>query len=70
MCAVGFLLLAAYAAGRDVMRMRNADWHAKYTLPSLMAFYEPNRENHGSYRRVPIGITRIRARRGRQDIPI
>jgi hypothetical protein len=31
------------------MRMRNADWHARYTLPSLMAFYEPSRVNHGSY---------------------
>jgi imidazolonepropionase-like amidohydrolase len=41
--------MTAYAAGRDVMRMRNADWHSRYTLPSLMAFYEPNRENHGSY---------------------
>ena len=41
--------MTAYAAGRDVMRMRNADWHARYTLPSLMDFYTPNRENHGSY---------------------
>ncbi len=41
--------MTAYAAGRDVMRMRNADWHATYTLPSLMDFYEPSRENHGSY---------------------
>ena len=41
--------MTAYAAGRDVMRMRNADWHDKYTLPSLMDFYTPNRENHGSY---------------------
>ena len=41
--------MTAYAAGRDVMRMRNADWHAKYTLPSLMEFYTPNRANHGSY---------------------
>jgi imidazolonepropionase-like amidohydrolase len=38
-----------YSAGRDVMRFRNADWHEKYTLPSLMAFYEPNRTSHGSY---------------------
>ena len=38
-----------YSAGRDVMRFRNADWHDKYTLPSLMAFYEPNRTSHGSY---------------------
>jgi imidazolonepropionase-like amidohydrolase len=31
------------------MRMRNADWHDKYTLPSLMEFYSPSRSNHGSY---------------------
>jgi imidazolonepropionase-like amidohydrolase len=41
--------MTAYAAGRDVMRMRNADWHARYTLPSLMDFYTPSRSNHGSY---------------------
>ncbi|HUF22536.1 MAG TPA: hypothetical protein VMN81_00290 [Vicinamibacterales bacterium] len=41
--------MTAYAAGRDVMRMRNADWHATHTLPSLMDFYTPSRENHGSY---------------------
>jgi imidazolonepropionase-like amidohydrolase len=41
--------MTAYAASRDVMRMRNADWHDKYTLPSLMDFYAPSLENHGSY---------------------
>jgi imidazolonepropionase-like amidohydrolase len=41
--------MTAYAASRDLMRMRNADWHEKYTLPSLMDFYEANRDNHGSY---------------------
>jgi imidazolonepropionase-like amidohydrolase len=41
--------MTAYAAGRDLMRMRNADWHARYTLPSLMDFYTPSRANHGSY---------------------
>ena len=41
--------LTIYSAGRDVMRFRNADWHARYTLPSLMAFYEPSRTAHGSY---------------------
>ena len=41
--------MTAYAASRDVMRMRNADWHGKYTLPSLMDFYEPSLTNHGSY---------------------
>jgi imidazolonepropionase-like amidohydrolase len=41
--------MTAYAAGRDVMRMRNADWHSRYTLPTLMDFYAPSRTNHGSY---------------------
>jgi len=38
-----------YSASRDVMRMRTAEWHEKYTLPSLMNFYEPSLTNHGSY---------------------
>jgi imidazolonepropionase-like amidohydrolase len=38
-----------YSASRDLMRAKNADWHARYTLPSLTAFYVSNRENHGSY---------------------
>jgi imidazolonepropionase-like amidohydrolase len=41
--------MTAYAAGRDVMRMRNADWHGRYSLPTLMDFYAPSRVNHGSY---------------------
>jgi hypothetical protein len=41
--------LTIYSAGRDVMRFRNADWHDKYTLPSLMDFYTPSRANHGAY---------------------
>jgi imidazolonepropionase-like amidohydrolase len=41
--------MTAYAASRDLMRMRNADWHDKYTLPTLMDFYSPSRSNHGSY---------------------
>jgi imidazolonepropionase-like amidohydrolase len=41
--------MTAYAAGRDLMRMRNADWHSRYSLPSLMDFYTPSRSNHGSY---------------------
>jgi imidazolonepropionase-like amidohydrolase len=41
--------MTIYSAGRDVMRMRNADWHDKYTLPSLMEFYEPSRSSHGAY---------------------
>ncbi len=41
--------MGIYSAGRDVMRARNADWHATYTLPSLAAFFEPSRVDHGSY---------------------
>jgi hypothetical protein len=41
--------LTIYSAGRDVMRFRNADWHDRYTLPSLMEFYSPSRVSHGSY---------------------
>ena len=38
-----------YSASRDLMRARNADWNAKYVLPSLMSFFAASRENHGSY---------------------
>jgi imidazolonepropionase-like amidohydrolase len=41
--------MTAYLASRDVMRRRNAEWHEKYTLPSLWDFYQPSRVNHGSY---------------------
>lgn len=41
--------MTIYSAGRDLMRARTAEWHDQYTLPSLMAFFEPSRKNHGSY---------------------
>jgi imidazolonepropionase-like amidohydrolase len=41
--------MTAYLASRDVMARRKADWHEKYTLPSLWDFYQPSRVNHGSY---------------------
>jgi len=41
--------MTIYAAGRDVMRARNADWHEKYTLPAQWNFYTPSRRAHGSY---------------------
>ena len=41
--------LNIYSASRDVMRAKNADWHDKYTLPSLWDFFRPSRDNHGSY---------------------
>ncbi|MDH3652348.1 MAG: amidohydrolase, partial [Saprospiraceae bacterium] len=50
--ALNFIIdptMTAYLAGRDVMRERTAEWHDKYTLPSLWDFYTPSRINHGSY---------------------
>jgi hypothetical protein len=38
-----------YEASRDLMRVRRAEWHDEYTLPSLWKFYQPNRKAHGSY---------------------
>jgi imidazolonepropionase-like amidohydrolase len=49
---LGFYLnptMTIYSAGRDVMAARNADWHATYTLPAMLEFYQPSREDHGSY---------------------
>ena len=41
--------MTTYMSGRDLMKRRTAEWHEKYTLPSLWDFYTPNRENHGAY---------------------
>ena len=41
--------LTIYEASRDFMRARTAEWHEKYTLPSLWRFYQPSRVAHGSY---------------------
>lgn len=38
-----------YAATRDLMRARRADWHEAYTHPALWQFFTPNRDNHGSF---------------------
>ncbi|MBD8527750.1 amidohydrolase family protein [Pseudoxanthomonas sp. CAU 1598] len=38
-----------YAASRDVMRERQAEWHQRYTLPQLWAFFKPSKISHGSY---------------------
>lgn len=38
-----------YEASRDLMRERRAEWHEKYTLPSLWKFFTPDRRAHGSY---------------------
>ena len=37
-----------YDANRDLHRTRRAEWHEKYTLPSLK-FYGPSQQSHGSY---------------------
>jgi imidazolonepropionase-like amidohydrolase len=41
--------LTIYEASRDLMRAMRAEWHDKYTLPSLWKFYQPSRVAHGSY---------------------
>jgi hypothetical protein len=41
--------MTIYEASRDLMRSMRAEWHDKYTLPSLWKFYQPSREAHGSY---------------------
>lgn len=38
-----------YEASRDLMRERRAEWHEKYTMPSLWEFFQPDRRAHGSY---------------------
>lgn len=38
-----------YAASRDLMRARRADWHEDYTYPALWDFFTPNRDSHGSF---------------------
>ncbi len=38
-----------YEASRDLMRAMRAEWHERYTLPSLWRFYQPSREAHGAY---------------------
>jgi imidazolonepropionase-like amidohydrolase len=49
---IGFTLdptLTIYEASRDLSRALRAEWHDRYTLPSLWKFYQPSREAHGSY---------------------
>jgi hypothetical protein len=41
--------LTIYEANRDVMRVREAEWHHRYTLPALRDFFRPDPDSHGSY---------------------
>jgi hypothetical protein len=38
-----------YEANRDLMRVRQAEWHKEYTMPMLWKFYQPSRISHGSH---------------------
>jgi hypothetical protein len=38
-----------YEATRDLHKARRQEWHEVYTLPTLWAFYQPNRVAHGSF---------------------
>ncbi|SMO68297.1 amidohydrolase family protein [Fodinibius sediminis] len=38
-----------YEASRDLSAQRRAEWHERYTLPSLWEFFKPSRISHGSY---------------------
>jgi imidazolonepropionase-like amidohydrolase len=52
MVKLGFTIdptFTIYEASRDVQRAMRAEWHDRYTLPSLWKFYQPSREAHGSY---------------------
>lgn len=41
--------LNVYDANRDLMRTRRADWHDRFTDPTLMRYFEPHRGGHGAY---------------------
>jgi len=41
--------MTIYAAGRDVSKARNAEWHDIYTLPSQWDYFTPSRKAHGAY---------------------
>ena len=52
MLALDFTLVPTftiYEANRDVIRARDAEWHASYTLPALQKFFMPDPRLHGSY---------------------
>ena len=38
-----------YDANRDLMRTRRADWHDRYTDPTLWSYFQPQRGGHGAY---------------------
>jgi len=38
-----------YEANRDLERAKTFPWHEKFTLPGMMARFQPNPRSHGSY---------------------
>ena len=40
---------AVYEANRDLSRARTLPWLRDYAMPSVLAFFEPDPEHHGSY---------------------
>lgn len=40
---------SVYEANRDLMRARNKEWHADYTMPYMQRAFSPNTLAHGSY---------------------
>jgi len=38
-----------YDANRDLMRTRTADWHERFTDPTLWSYFQPQRGGHGAY---------------------
>lgn len=38
-----------YDTNRDLMRIRRADWHARYTDSTLWRYFQPQRGGHGAY---------------------
>jgi imidazolonepropionase len=41
--------MSVYDANRDLMRYRQADWHERYTHPTLWQYFQPHRGGHGAY---------------------
>ncbi len=41
--------MVVYEANRDLERVKTLPWHEKYTMPAIMAHWQPSPESHGSY---------------------
>ncbi len=41
--------MVVYEANRDLERAKALPWHEKFTMPEVMAHWQPNPKSHGSY---------------------